>query len=303
MARKIGGIVLPVMTPFKEDGEVDESMGIEIVDFVINAGVHALFLLGSFGQGPVMTIEQRKRFAEVIVRHVRSKVPVIIHVGTADVYSTTELGIHAKSLGCEAIAAVGPYYYSDHTEFEVMEHYREVGNKVQMPLMIYNNPPCQGYDISPTMMLRIKEQVPQVFGTKLSADSLEIALAYLSQLPSDFSIFGLASSLLPGVLYGVRGTIIPPMVAFPELGVALWKALEGRRLDEALNLQMKMNELQITMRKLGRLYGRSVQLEAIRLRGLPVKKFPRWTTKTVPPEDRANLAAALKKAGLSVVPR
>lgn len=299
--KAIKGIVLPLMTPFKADGELDDAMGCEIADFAIHAGVHALFLLGSFGQGPAMRTEQRKKFAEIIIKHVDNRVPVVIHVGTADPYSTVELGLHAASLRCEAIAAVAPYYYSDHTEYEIVEHYKELGHKVKMPLMIYNNPPYQGYDISPAMMMRIKEQVPEVFGTKLAADSLEVALSYLNQLPSDFSIFGLASSLMPGALYGIRGTIIPPMNAYPELGVSLWNALEEKELDEALKLQMKMNELQKTMRQLGKVYGRAAQLEAIRLRGLAVKKFPRWTTKPLSEQDRTKLAIALKQAGLSVL--
>jgi len=298
--KEIKGIVMPILTPFKEDGELDEAMGCEIADFLIGAGVHALFLLGSFGQGPVMRVDQRKRFAEVIIKQVRGRVPIVVHVGTADSYSTVELGLHAKSLGCEAIAVVGPYYYSDHTEYEITEHYKEVGRQVGMPMMIYNNPPYSGYDITPAMMLRLKERVPQIFGTKISADSLEIALNYLQQLPKEFAIYGLASALLPGALYGIRGTIVPPMIAYPELGVALWRALEAKNLEEALLQQMKINELQKTLRTLGRVYGRGVQCEAVRLRGFAVKKFPRWTTKPLSSEDKTVLAHALRQAGLSV---
>jgi dihydrodipicolinate synthase/N-acetylneuraminate lyase len=300
-AQQIKGIVMPIMTPFNEDGELDEAMGCELVDFLIGAGVHALFLLGSFGQGPVMRIEQRKRFAEVIIKHVRERVPVIIHVGTADSYSTAELGLHAKSVGADAIAVVGPYYYSDHTEYEITEHYREVGAKVGMPMMVYHNPPYSGYDITPPMMLRLKEQVPQIFGMKLSADSLEIALNYLQQLPKDFAVYGLASALLPGALYGIRGTIVPTMISFPELSVSLWRALEERKLDEALALQARMNEIRSVMRGLRRIYGEAVQREAIRLRGLAVKKFPRWTTRSFSPEDRNLLVRALKSAGVPIV--
>jgi dihydrodipicolinate synthase/N-acetylneuraminate lyase len=297
---EIKGIVMPILTPFKEDGELDEPMGCALADFLIGAGVHALFLLGSFGQGPVMRIDQRKRFAEVIIKHVRGRVPVVVHVGTADSYSTAELGLHAQSAGADALAVVGPYYYSDHTEYEIMEHFKEVGQRVGMPMLIYNNPPYSGYDITPPMMLRLKEQVPQIFGTKLSADSLETALNYLNQLPRDFSIFGLASSLMPGALYGVRGTIVPPWVAFPELGVALWRALEAKKLEEALQWQMKINELQTSLRPLGRIYGRAIQCETVRARGFAVKKFPRWTTKPLLPEHRETLAAAMRRAGLSV---
>jgi dihydrodipicolinate synthase/N-acetylneuraminate lyase len=297
---EIRGIVMPILTPFDDDGELDEPMGCELADFLIAAGVHARFLLGSFGQGPVMRADQRKRYAEVIIKRVRGRVPVIVHVGTADAYSTAELGLHAKSLGCDAIAVVGPYYYSDHTEYEIMEHFKEVGARVKMPMIIYNNPPYSGYDITPPMMLRLKEQVPEIFGAKISADSLETALSYLAQLPSDFSIFGLASSLMPGALYGMRGTIVPPWVAYPELAVSLWNALEAKDLEQALRVQMKINELQAALRPLGRIYGRAVQCETVRARGFAVKKFPRWTTKPLSPEHREILIGALRKAGLSV---
>jgi dihydrodipicolinate synthase/N-acetylneuraminate lyase len=299
--KEIKGIVMPIMTPFNEDGELDEPLGCELADFLIGAGVHALFLLGSFGQGPVMRIDQRKRFAEVIIKHVRGRVPVVVHVGTADAYSTAELGLHAKSAGSDAIAVVGPYYYSDHTEYEIMEHFKEVGQRVGMPMMIYNNPPYSGYDIPPPMMLRLKEQVPHIFGMKLSADSLEAALSYLQHLPKDFAIYGLASALLPGALYGIRGTIVPTMISFPELAVSLWRALEERKLDEALALQTKMNEIRSAMRALRRTYGEAVQREAIRLRGVAVKKFPRWTTRSFSPEDRKVLAQALRNAGVPTV--
>jgi dihydrodipicolinate synthase/N-acetylneuraminate lyase len=167
--------------------------------------------------------------------------------------------------------------------------------------MVYHNPPYSGYDIPPAMMLRLKETVPQIFGMKLSADSLEIALNFLEALPKDFAVYGLGSTLLPGALYGIRGTIVPTMISFPELAVSLWHALEEKKLEEALALQTKVNEIRGVMRGLRKNYGEAVQLEAIRLRGLAVKKFPRWTTRRFSAEDRGALARALKSAGMPIL--
>jgi dihydrodipicolinate synthase/N-acetylneuraminate lyase len=91
------------------------------------------------------------------------------------------------------------------------------------------------------------------------------------------------------------------MISFPELAVSLWRALEERKLDEALALQTKMNEIRSAMRALRRTYGEAVQREAIRLRGVAVKKFPRWTTRSFSPEDRKVLAQALRNAGVPTV--
>src|SRR5258706_11318489 len=105
---------------------------------------------------------------------------------------------------------------------------------------------------------------------------------------------------MPGALYGLLGTIVPPWVAYPELAVALWSALEAKDLDRALRAQTKINQLQAALRPLGRIYGRAVQCETVRARGFAVKKFPRWTTKPLTPEHRRILVEALAQAGLSV---
>jgi dihydrodipicolinate synthase/N-acetylneuraminate lyase len=296
----IRGIVLPLPTPFDAAGELDLDMARRLADFEIGAGVNALFLLGSFGQGPVMRMDQRKAFAEAMVKHVAGRVPVVVHVGTADSFSTIELGLHAKEAGCDAVAVVGPYYYSDHTEYEVVEHFREVGQAVNIPMLVYNNAEYSGYDISPALMNKLRAEVPTIFGTKLSTNSFETALRYLSALPRDFSVFGLSSSFMPAVFYGIRGTIVPPQSSYPELPVALWQAVERRDLEKALQIQMNINELSAAMSPLSRVYGRAVQCEALRLRGFAIKRFPRWKTKELSAHDRKILHDALKKAGVPV---
>ena len=87
----IRGVLLPIITPFDEKVRVDEQMMRELVDFHIKAGVQGLFVLGSTGQGPAMTIEERKQTAAIALDQAKSRVPVIIHVGTADAGSAVEL--------------------------------------------------------------------------------------------------------------------------------------------------------------------------------------------------------------------
>jgi dihydrodipicolinate synthase/N-acetylneuraminate lyase len=136
----IRGVLLPIITPFDEKVRVDEQMMRALVDFHIKAGVQGLFVLGSTGQGPAMTIEERKQTAAIALDQAKSRVPVIIHVGTADTQSTVELVEHAAAHKANAVAIVPPYYYSDHTEFEIIAHYTAVANAVPLPIFIYENP-------------------------------------------------------------------------------------------------------------------------------------------------------------------
>src|SRR6476660_7518984 len=106
MIEQIRGIVLPSPTVFLEDGSVDEKLMRELTDWFIACGVHAFFILGSYGQGPAMTAEERKKVAEIIVRQVKHRVPVIVHVAAVDPFTDIHLGKHAKAIGDEAISHV-----------------------------------------------------------------------------------------------------------------------------------------------------------------------------------------------------
>ena len=83
------GIIMPILTPFTETGEVDEDALLSIADGLIDAGVHNLFVMGSAGQGPVMELDERRRVAETLINHVNGRVPLIIHIGTPYLKTTT----------------------------------------------------------------------------------------------------------------------------------------------------------------------------------------------------------------------
>jgi len=153
----IRGVLLPIITPFDEKVRVDEPVMRALVDFHIKAGVQGLFVLGSTGQGPAMTIEERKQAAAIALDQARSRVPVIIHIGTADAQSTVELAEHAAAHKADAVAVVPPYYYSDHTEFEIIAHYKAVAKAVSLPIFIYENPKYSGISIPPALAVRMKE--------------------------------------------------------------------------------------------------------------------------------------------------
>src|SRR5580765_4502919 len=100
----IRGVLLPIITPFDEKVRVDEQMMRQLVDFHVTAGVQGLFVLGSTGQGPAMTIEERKQTAAIARDEAKGRVPVIIHVGTADARSAGELPEHAAAHKADAVA-------------------------------------------------------------------------------------------------------------------------------------------------------------------------------------------------------
>ena len=84
MMEQVRGVVLPSPTVFREDGRVDEKLMRELTDWFVACGVHAFFILGSYGQGPALHPEERKKVAEIIVQQVKHRVPVVVHIGAVD---------------------------------------------------------------------------------------------------------------------------------------------------------------------------------------------------------------------------
>jgi dihydrodipicolinate synthase/N-acetylneuraminate lyase len=241
--------------------------------------VHAFFILGSYGQGPALAPEERKNVAELVVRRVKHRVPVVVHIGAVDPYTAIDLARHAKSVGAEAIGHVGPYYYADRSEYEIIEHLKMVDRAVGMPMLIYNNPRYSGYNIHPGFMARLVEAVPNVFGAKLAMGSVDEAMAYMKIVKAPFASFALASNLVSAMSVGVAGTISPPLAVTPEIGVELVRAIDAGDAVRALDLQKSVIRIHDIFLRLAGPFGRTLYCEAMRLRGFEVKMYPRWPSK------------------------
>ena len=292
----IRGVLLPIITPFDEKVRIDEQVMRQLVDFHIGAGVQGLFVLGSTGQGPAMTTEERKQAAAIALDQARSRVPIVIHVGTADAGSTVELAEHAAAHKADAVAIVPPYYYSDHTEYEILAHYKAVAKAVPLPVFIYENPKYSGISISPGLAVRMKEQVPALKGIKVAYGQGAL-LEYVRLLP-DVSIFTGNADLFGLVPFGLAGMINPPTSFVPELCVELFAALDIKDYTRAVEAQKRVDTAARLVAGRLRKYGRVPLQEVFRMRGFAVKRFPKWETEQMPKEEIAKLERELRDAGI-----
>jgi dihydrodipicolinate synthase/N-acetylneuraminate lyase len=296
------GILLPLITPFDHQGELDEPVLRELIEFQVKSGVHGLFALGSAGQGPVMTIAQRKRAAAAAIDQVKGRIPVVIHVGCADTESTIELALHAKSLGTSAIAVVPPYYYSDHTDFEILEHFKAVDTALggEVPLYFYDNPLYTGIHLTPGMVERYSEAVPSFCGIKAAFVGVEELLDYIRRMPSEFGVFsGSVFNLAATVPLGLKGAVHPPTSFLPELCVALWDAIRNERWRETFELQRRLSDFVGVLGNF-KSKGRGVQAAIARMRGFPIQRYPRWKVEELSANDRKILEEALEKTGVAL---
>ena len=295
VTERFRGLILPIPAVFDGKGEVDVPTQKQLTDWYIERGVDGFFVLGSQGQGPACRIDQRKAVAEAVLGQVNGRLPVVIQVGAVDPYTSMELAVHARQAGADAIGMVGPYYYSDRSEWELIEQHKMVNEAGKLPMFLYNNPEYSGYPTTPSMMLKLREAIPGVFGAKLAMGSVEQAVEYLDVMGRDFNVFIPVFQLIEGMPLGVCGSIAAgPPVTVPEVGVALVAAIKAGDSDRAQAIQARTSEHGKRTSKL-REYGRSGTRVGLQLRGIPVKEYPRWPTKDFSAEDRALLDSSTKQ--------
>ena len=295
----LSGTVIPLPTPFDEKGEVDENVFRQIIDFEVSAKADGIMVAGSYGQGPVMRADQRERVAEIAVNQLGGRVPVVVHVGAPDVQTVVSLAKHSEKTGADALLIVPPYYYTDHSEYEITEHYKAVARAVSLPIYIYNNKRYAGIDITPQYARRLVEVVPSIHGVKLAWGTAEETASYVNGLKGiDFGVFpGTATESIAAADLGARGTFAPLASLFPELCVDLWKAAVDKRGERALVLQERAKRLNGVLSECVKKVGRTAFKEFYRIRGINMTVYPRWPAQQLSDEEREHLRAKVAAAG------
>jgi len=205
--------------------------------------------------------------------------------------------------GVDAVAVVPPYYYP-HNDYEVYAHYKAIAQSVPgAPMFIYDNTETTHVHITPPKVLKVQEAIAPnpLAGIKVSFLPFDQLLGYAFKLPSSIGIFpGSIFSLYGAYSLGVRGAIHPPTTPFPELCVKMFLSLKEGKMDEARKAH---DQLAKVMNVVGRYlpeHGRGVFGEIMRMRGLPVKRFPRWECAPFTAKEREDLRNGLIETGISL---
>lgn len=290
------GVIPPMVTPFKENGEVDYE-GIKTLVGFLRDKVDGVFITGSYGGGALMTPEERMRVTETAIQAAQGKIPVIVQVGTADSLSTAKLAAHARTAGAAAISAVGPYYYK-HNEDEICSFYQTIVKEAggEIPVYVYNNPQFQGYPMELKLIKKLKEDVG-VGGIKDATFDIMLHANYMRLLKDEnFDVvLGTEAMWLSACSLGCRAFIPGIANAFPEICEKMYhEGIEGRYGD-CRKTQFEVNEMRDIM-----YLARSTQLAIyamLEIRGI-IKCSPRGPFIPATEEEKRAISGRLKALGV-----
>jgi dihydrodipicolinate synthase/N-acetylneuraminate lyase len=260
---KIHGVIPPVITSFTADGQFDEAAQREVIRF-LTPKVNGFYPIGTYGSGPLMTVEERKRAAEVILDEVHGRVPVIVHVGSINTAQTVELAKHAERSGADAVGAIPPYYYR-YPDEDLRDHFRAVIDAVRIPVFVYNNPGLSNNPISVEMVNALAKE--GLSGLKDSSFDLIQFYNYLNGIerPDFIHIIGTEALAAAAVHAGAHGIISGLANVWPELMAQLWQALESNDGRAAGEMQRRVLEARAILK-----YGPTLVTcyEVLKMRGV-----------------------------------
>ncbi|RRD63966.1 dihydrodipicolinate synthase family protein [Fretibacterium sp. OH1220_COT-178] len=228
------GVIPALITCFDSKGSFDEKRMRLVVRDLLAQNVQGLYLTGSTGEAFLMTLEERKRVVEVVADETAGRVPLIVHVGAISTRHSTELALHAKDVGVDAISSVPPFYWK-FSEKEIFSYYETLCSSVDLPVVVYNVP------LAGLMSLSFIEQlykIPNVCGVKYTATThYEIALLK-NTLGPDFLVFsGCDEMAISGLLFGADGLIGSFYNLMPEVFLDIYRLQRQGDLQAATRRQ------------------------------------------------------------------
>jgi dihydrodipicolinate synthase/N-acetylneuraminate lyase len=239
-ANEFTGIILPLLSSFTKDGDIYEKGIRTLIEFSL-PHVHGYFPVGTYGCGPLMSIDDRKRVLEIILDAVNGRIPVVAHVGHSGTQPTIELARHAKKAGAAGVGAIAPYYSPHIPDENLYQHFRsliEAVNEEEFPVFLYNNPHYSQNAVSPKMLGRLAQY--GLRGCKDSSFDIVNFFNYQAEVDqyADFNLIVGTEAFFVGAFdAGATGAICGLGNAFPELLRKLYNAYQSGDRIEAMQLQ------------------------------------------------------------------
>ncbi len=286
------GVYPALITPMTAGGELNEAALREVIEFNIQAGVHGFWVAGGTGESVLLEDEENMRIAEIVSDQSRGRIENIMHVGAATTARAVKLAEHAAKSGVEAICCVPPFFYRQSDE-AIVEHYKAVGAAANLPLFVYNLPQATGVEITPEMMQKIQDGVPQLKGLKHSAVTFANVRAFSNMGLQ--CLVGNAMLMLPALTIGASGCVDGPPNVAPELWVEIWNAYNDGDIHRAEAAQEKASQVTDLVRSIG-LHAGTKAILSERL-GIDCGA-PRPPGQPITPEQRTMMRQRLNELGI-----
>jgi len=287
------GVGTALITPFKDNGSLDEAAFEKFVDWQITEGVNFLVPCGTTGENPTLTADEHRRVVELTVKTSNGRVPVLAGAGSNATPRAVELALQAVDLGADGILTITPYYNKP-TPDGLRRHFGAQAEAVEkkkpgFPMIMYNVPGRTGLNMTAETTLRMAREIPNVIGVKEASGNLEQILIILRERRRGFLVLsGDDAWTLPLMGVGADGVI----------------SVASNEVPRLMRSMVDTGDIDIHERLLPLLLGNFIEANpapakaALRMMGVLASDFVRPPLAPMTEGSQARMQSILKECGL-----
>lgn len=244
------GIYVPILTPVKNNEEVDVDKLREHVNYIIEKGVHGILAHGSNGEFYMFDDDDYELITRVIVEETRERVPVLMGIGAIRTSKAIKLAKMGERLGVDGISLLQPMFLKP-TDEELFLYFKEIADSVpNLPVLLYNNPRV-GYTMSGDLVEKLAREVKNMKGMKDSSGDINQLMEFIRRTRDlEFKVFGGKDTMIYAALaVGAVGSVCSTANMFPEIVTAIYNEYANGNIKESLELQYRFNPVRIAQDK------------------------------------------------------
>lgn len=201
------GAGVAIVTPFKDNGEVDYEKFTEMVEYQIENGTDAIIVCGTTGESSTLTHEEHLEMIRYCVEKVNGRIPVIAGTGSNCTETAVYLSTEAEKHGVDGLLVVTPYY-NKATQKGLYQHFKAVADSVKVPVILYNVPSRTGCNIAPETVVKLCTEVENIVGVKEASGNLSQIVKLMSLADGKVDLYsGNDDQITPLLALGGKGVI------------------------------------------------------------------------------------------------
>ncbi len=240
------GIIPPIITPMTGEGKFNEPVFRDMINHLIENGVHGIFPLGTTGEFYAFSNEEARHILEVAVEEAAGRVDVYAGASHITTRGTIELVKIAQEAGVDAVSVLTPMFITQ-TQEEIYEYYRAVADATALPIIIYNNKPKTNVTVAPKTIARLA-LIDNIVGVKDSTGDFTNTEEYLRLtrgMENFHVLLGRDTLIFAGLCYGASGAIASCANVAPRIAADIYDKYMAGDFEGAREAQFKLAPLRI----------------------------------------------------------
>jgi 4-hydroxy-tetrahydrodipicolinate synthase len=238
--------MVAIITPFNEDGSVNEDKFRQLVEFQIESGTDVIVPCGTTGESATLNYDEHDLVVRACIEQVDGRVPVIAGTGSNSTAEAVEMSLHAKEMGADGILLVSPYYNKPSQE-GLYQHYKTIAEAVALPQVLYNVPGRTGMNMVAETTIRLAE-IDNIVAVKEASGDVTQASEIISKAGDKIDVLSGDDFLtLPLMACGAKGIISVTANIMPKEVKAMVTAINEGRWDDARAMHLKMLDIHNAM--------------------------------------------------------